>query len=219
MAAAKAMLQETHESLPQPQADQNSYSLGEMSGHNIVLVCLPSGVYGTTSAATVLSQMLSTFPSVKVGLMVGIGGGVPSSSVDIRLGDVVVSMPSGSSGGVIQDDYGKTLPDGFFQHTGSLNTPPQVLLSAVSQMRCNHMIKGPEIHATIMKTLDSNQYMEEQFSPPKRDWLFNATYQHPKNSLDCSQCDQIQVVKRIPRKSHEPQIHYVAPDSRLMLRQ
>ncbi|KAK6814557.1 hypothetical protein RU639_009428 [Aspergillus parasiticus] len=208
MAAAKAMLERTHESLPQPQADQNSYSLGEMSGHNIVLVCLPSGVYGTTSAATVLSQMLSTFSSIKVGLMVGIGGGVPSGSVDIRLGDVVVSMPSGSSGGVIQYDYGKTLPDGCFQHTGSLNSPPQVLLSAVSQMRSNHMIKGSEIHATITNTLDSNRYMGEHFSPPDRDLLFNATYQHPKNSLDCSKCDLGQVVKRIPRTSHEPQIHY-----------
>ena len=123
MAAAKVMLEETHESLPQPQADQNSYSLGEMSGHNIVLVCLPSGVYGTTSAATVLSQMLSTFPSIKVGLMVGIGGGVPSSSVDIRLGDVVVSMPSSSSGGVIQHDYCKTLPDGLFSILAHLTAP------------------------------------------------------------------------------------------------
>ncbi|RMZ48480.1 hypothetical protein AFCA_008493 [Aspergillus flavus] len=208
MAAAKAMLEKTHESLPQPQADQNSYSLGEMSGHNIVLVCLPSGVYGTTSAATVLSQMLSTFSSIKVGLMVGIGGGVPSESVDIRLGDVVVSMPSGSSGGVIQYDYGKTLSDGCFQHTGSLNSPPQVLLTAVSQMRSNHMIKGSEIYATITNTLDSNRYMGEHFSPPDKDLLFNATYQHPKHCLDCSNCDQSQVVTRIPRKSHEPQIHY-----------
>ena len=75
-------------------------------------------------------------------------------------------------------------------------------------MRCNHMIKGSEIHAIVMNTLESNRYMGEKFSPPGRDLLFNATYQHTKSSLDCSQCDQSQVVKRIPRKSHEPQIHY-----------
>jgi nucleoside phosphorylase len=208
MAAVKAMLDETHESLPQPLADQNSYTLGHLSGHNLVIVCLPSGVYGTTSAATVLSQMLATFPSIQFGLMVGIGGGVPSKDVDIRLGDVVISMPSGTSGGVIQYDYGKTLPDGQFQQTGALNSPPQVLLSAVSQMRSNHLIERLEIKATITNILDNNGYMKERFSQPDRDWLFNATYKHPKHRADCSACDQNQVVKRTPRKSHEPQIHY-----------
>ena len=75
-------------------------------------------------------------------------------------------------------------------------------------MRSNHMIKGTEIHAIVMNTLESNRYMGEKFSPPGRDLLFNATYQHPKSSLDCSQCDRSQVVNRIPRKSREPQIHY-----------
>jgi hypothetical protein len=34
--------------------------------------------------------------------MVGIGGGLLSSADDIRLGDIVVSKPSGTSVGVIQ---------------------------------------------------------------------------------------------------------------------
>ena len=41
-------------------------------------------------------QMLSGFPAVKFGLMVGIGGGIPSDDNDIRLGDVVVSKPEGT---------------------------------------------------------------------------------------------------------------------------
>jgi hypothetical protein len=66
--------------------------------------------------------------------MVRIGGGVTSKSADIRLGDVVVSMPTATSGGVIQYDYGKTLHDGRLQHTGSLNKPPQYLLTAASDL-------------------------------------------------------------------------------------
>lgn len=38
-----------------------------------------------------------------------IGGGAPSRSNDIRLGDVVVSKPSGKYSGVFQYDYGKTV--------------------------------------------------------------------------------------------------------------
>jgi len=195
MAAAKAMLEETHESLPQGPTDHNSYTLGKLSGHNIVLACLPSGVYRTTSAATVLSQILSTFPSLKFGLMVGIGGGVPGKGADIRLGDVVVSIPSSTLGGVIQYDYGKTLPDGYFQRTSSLNKPPQVLLNAVSQVRSDYMIRETEIEATISNTLNMNQKVREQFSRPDRDWLFKATYSHPGNNPDCSECDQSQLVE------------------------
>jgi hypothetical protein len=44
--------------------------------------------------------------------MVGIGGDVPRKGVEIRLGDVVVSVSSGTSGGVIQYDYGKTINNG-----------------------------------------------------------------------------------------------------------
>jgi hypothetical protein len=46
------------------------------------------------SASTVASHMVSTYPNIRFGLMVGIGGGVPSKSADIRLGDVVVSKPT-----------------------------------------------------------------------------------------------------------------------------
>jgi hypothetical protein len=46
--------------------------------------------------------------------MMGIGGGIPDSNkgVDIRLGDVVVSQPDGTYGGVVQYDLRKNLRDG-----------------------------------------------------------------------------------------------------------
>ncbi len=67
--------------------------------HNIVIACLPKGKLGTNSAATVATQMVGTFPSIKIGLMVGIGGGIPPK---VRLGDVVVSTPVGQFPGVVQ---------------------------------------------------------------------------------------------------------------------
>jgi hypothetical protein len=52
--------------------------------------------------------------------MVGIGGGVPKEA-DIRLGDVVVSKPTGDFGGMVQYDFGKTDGQGVFERTGTLN--------------------------------------------------------------------------------------------------
>ena len=53
--------------------------------------------------------------------MVGIGGGVPRlPAYDIRLGDVVASVPRTTNGGIIQYDLGKTVQGGQFHRVGSL---------------------------------------------------------------------------------------------------
>src|SRR6266516_3447769 len=90
-AAAREMLDEEYEALHHD-ANDNIYTLGRICEHNVVMACLPAGQTGTNSAAAVAVQMKSVFTSIRFGLMVGIGGGVPSVE-DIRLGDVVVSRP------------------------------------------------------------------------------------------------------------------------------
>ncbi len=45
--------------------------------------------------------MLRSYAFIKLRLMIGIGGGVPTSDFDIRLGDVVISQPQGRLGGVV----------------------------------------------------------------------------------------------------------------------
>ncbi|KAF6844297.1 pfs domain-containing protein [Colletotrichum musicola] len=108
--AARAFLDEEHAAPRQvAQHDNNSYVLGKIGNHNVVIAALPDGQYGTTSAATVARDMLHSFPNVRIGLMVGIGGGAPSQKHDIRLGDVVVSSPGNGNGGVFQYDFGKTI--------------------------------------------------------------------------------------------------------------
>jgi len=72
--------------------------LGRVGKHNVVTAVLPDGEYGTASAASIARDMLHSFPNVRIGLMVGIGGGVPSKGHDVRLGDVVVSSPRTGSG-------------------------------------------------------------------------------------------------------------------------
>ncbi|KAM6506448.1 hypothetical protein FSOLCH5_013429 [Fusarium solani] len=91
MAAARAMLDEVHEALPTYADDSNTYILGSIKQHDVVIACLPAAQYGTNNAANVVSNMKRTFSSIRAGLMVGIGGGVLSKA-DVRLGDFVVDV-------------------------------------------------------------------------------------------------------------------------------
>jgi nucleoside phosphorylase len=64
-----------------------------MGGHNVVIASLPEGLYGTNSATTTASNLLSSLLEIRISLLVGIGGGIsrPYSGQDIRLGDIAVS--------------------------------------------------------------------------------------------------------------------------------
>ncbi|KAJ4041185.1 hypothetical protein NW753_010593 [Fusarium oxysporum] len=140
--AATAMLDQRHADLPKPPNDPNTYTLGSIGKHNIVIACLPKGKIGNNAAAAFAAQMVRTFPSIKVGLMVGIGGGIPPK---VRLGDVVVSTPVDQYPGVVQWDFGKTEKDGIFKRTGALNNPPSALLTALTKLETNHEMYGSKI--------------------------------------------------------------------------
>lgn len=210
-AAARAMLEKTHDPLPTPSSDSNAYTLGEVNGHHIVITYLPAGVIGKVSAATVVSRMRSTFPRLQSGLMVGIGGGVPGKNNDIRLGDVVVSKPVGKHSGVIQYDYGKTLQGGLLELTGSLNKPPHAFLTCMSQLEAKQMIEGKNnLDYIVQDALERHPSMKENFSLPEQDTdlLFDSSYHHAVKGDTCDKCDQDKLVKRQPRKTRAPRIHY-----------
>jgi nucleoside phosphorylase len=74
LAAVEAMLDDIHGSLSSGR-DQNTYTLGRIGAHNAVVVVMSE--IGTNRAAAVATQLLKDFQSVRFGLLVGIGGGVP----------------------------------------------------------------------------------------------------------------------------------------------
>src|SRR5437763_6192210 len=135
------MLDDDHERLPSKDSDSNRYIFEEMSGHNVEIGFLPHGSQGIGAAATVATDMRRTFPSIRLRLLVGIGGGVPSNTNDIRLGDVVVGMPSGIHGGVVQYDLGKETARGFVR-TGWLETTTKSWRDGVVEMQSDHRAKG-----------------------------------------------------------------------------
>ncbi|KAK2592202.1 hypothetical protein QQS21_010090 [Conoideocrella luteorostrata] len=201
------MLDQQHPSLPQGLHDDNVYNLGKIGPHNVVIACLPAGQMGNSSAATVASQMRLTFPAIRFGPMVGIGGGAPSSEKQIALGDVVVSRPGKNDGGVIQYDFGRTVAEGRFVRSGTLNDPPAVLLNAVSALQAKHKLSGHEL-AKSLSVFDSPALKSAYtYQGWENDMLFEASYDHVGSAPACERCDRSRLVPRRVR-STDPTIHY-----------
>ncbi|KKO99367.1 hypothetical protein THAR02_08530 [Trichoderma harzianum] len=218
--AATAMLDQRHGDLPKPANDSNTYTLGSIGKHNVVIACLPKGHIGNSPAATVAAQMVSTFPSVRFGLMVGIGGGIPPK---VRLGDVVVSTPVGSFPGVVQWDLGKAKDRGF-ERTGSLNNPPVSLLTALAKLETEHELVGSQIPEYLDQMKQKWPRLAAKYlkSDSLEDILFKANYSHVCQSTtedhvssgssyeseeeeSCQHCDKTKIIKRKPR---DMRVHY-----------
>ncbi|KAF1846370.1 ankyrin [Cucurbitaria berberidis CBS 394.84] len=206
LAAAQEMLDEEHDDLGREYNDNNEnvYALGSIAGHNVVIACLPAGRVGNNPAAAVATQMRATFKGIRFGLMVGIGAGVPTPEADIRLGDVVVSQPYQTFAGVVQYDFGKTTPSGF-ERTGSLNSPPQILLAAVARVRA-HELRGKRRFLEYASKLERIPKFQRSKTGP--DILFEAGYNH-EGGPTCELCNPNRQKARAQRESEENVVvHY-----------
>lgn len=224
--AATAMLDKRHGDLSKPHHDSNTYTLGSIGKHNVVIACLPEGRYGTNSAANVVTLLAGTFPSVRSCLMVGIGGGIPSNKV--RLGDVVVGRPEGQYPGVVQWDMGRAKQGGEFERTGTLDNPPKALLTALTKLKTDNELNGSKVPMYLDELKVKYPKAAERYlkSDSLVDILFKASYNHvtsvqPAGNViredgdddeeeeeeedGCRFCDKTQVVKRKPR---DMRVHY-----------
>ncbi|RPA77028.1 purine and uridine phosphorylase [Ascobolus immersus RN42] len=195
----------------QPPNDGNLYTCGQIGKHNVVITSLPSGGAGQASATRAAISMCNTFPKLRLGLFVGIGGGIPrlytpgSDWVDIRLGDIVVSSPEGTHGGVVQYDRGKSVTgangEKTFQRVGSLNKPPVVLLNAVQMIRAelddDYGLITEVLRMMQNKTREGRRKARFMYPGKEKDILFHAMYPHPGSSTNCRKdCDTTRTVDR-----------------------
>jgi nucleoside phosphorylase len=203
LAAVQELLDEKHEKSYRNAGDTNIYTLGRIGEHNVVVACLPYSQIGTDSAASVATQMQSAFPSIQFGLMVGIGGGLPTPH-DIRLGDVVVSRPGSSHGGVVQYDFGKATNSGF-KRSGFLNAPPVLLLNAVARLEATYSRKQIGFLKYVSQLNKLEKFARETAGP---DLLYDTNYHHVSGD-SCQMCDRTRLVERKPR-DQEIMVHYGA---------
>jgi nucleoside phosphorylase len=187
LAAARAMLDCEH-GVPEHRivADDNTYFLGSVGSHNVVIAGLPAGALGAASAGVVAAGMQRTFTRVRVGLLVGIGSGAPGSGAvdeDVRLGDVVVSKPMGDTGGIIEferipqkngDEHGDGGNDSSggsggkaeFMRTRCLNAPPRALLTALASLEAEHSMMGSKASEYLAQAAQKYPRMKIFFVEP-----------------------------------------------------
>jgi nucleoside phosphorylase len=225
--AAQAFLDEEHSGPEYVSSnDNNDYTLGKIGRHNVVIAVLPHGEYGTASAAAVARDMLHSFVNIRVGLMVGIGGGAPSKNHDIRLGDIVVSANGHNHGGVYQYDFGKAIQEQQFIPTRFLNQPSKVVRTAVSGLIAQYERKGHQLEAAINKALVDNPRLRKKYRRPSNetDQLHVSTVIHPSDTEEscaasCSKTPHQLVIRRERGEDEDdPAIHYglIASANRLM---
>ncbi|KAL7791395.1 nucleoside phosphorylase domain-containing protein [Trichoderma ceciliae] len=191
LAEATGMLDVRHPDLPQALGGRTIYKLGSIGKHNIVIASSPNGPAGGISGAYTFTQMVETFTSIKVCLMIGIGS---------------VSSPTGRNPGVVQFDIGKNGYD--IVRTGALTNLPRSLLTALSRSEKEHKLKG----SMISENLHDLELKSAESYPkpgPHMDVLFRSSYRHITNTTSndfmtieedhCQLCDKSQIITRVPR--------------------
>ncbi|PLB52319.1 purine and uridine phosphorylase [Aspergillus steynii IBT 23096] len=210
LVVAMAMLDEEH-GIPQsiPEEDPNSYHLGGIGEHKVVITFLPAGETGIGPSVMTAENMRRTFKNLKVLLSVSTGGAVPDTGRDIRLGDVVIGYPSGVYSGVVQFDHGKLEGDGSIKRKDWRNTPSRKASAAVDLLRAYQ--SRPKNPINNMPVIIDELGAGYAYPPDGEcnDVLYERNYVHAFLGEPCDKCNQQALVLRKSRRTpSKPKVHY-----------
>ncbi|KAI3579710.1 putative ankyrin repeat domain protein [Fusarium oxysporum f. sp. albedinis] len=220
--AAKAALDVFHGRRPSTKhkSDQNLYILSQIRDHNIVIASLPGRHIRPASTTTTAMHILASFPSIRISLIVGISAGIPKIKKDrktnknhnlrnIRLGNIIISQPGGTHGGIKQYDFGEAIASSDFQPSGFLNSPPRALLNAVGILRQLHKGRESNMPTILNRILENlnNATPSYEYPGPELDHLFEVTYKHPEDEETCDDCDEAREITRSDRPTNSSRVH------------
>ncbi|KAI3395279.1 hypothetical protein diail_1477 [Diaporthe ilicicola] len=134
-------------------SDTNAYSLGLIATHNVVLVHIKDINKSNTTHTT--TNYRATFHNLKVALLVGICGGVPSITQreQVHLGDVIVSS------GMELYDFGRQFPHRFIWKNDASSMPTRhsseikALLAKLATSHCRRRCE--ELIVTYLRDLEN----------------------------------------------------------------
>ncbi|KAH6994974.1 hypothetical protein EDB80DRAFT_728361 [Ilyonectria destructans] len=164
---------------------------------------------GKANGAAVAANCRSSFPNIKLALVVGVCGAAPfvySNKDEIVLGDVIISDS------VVQYDLGRRLPERFVRKdtlSDSLGRPPpeiRSLLAKLKGIRHQKELKGQM--ASYLGELQKEPKLKAEYPGIEYDRLFNAAYRHVSDGATCEACGcngQLISRARLNQDSPQPQ--------------
>ncbi|ETS03756.1 purine and uridine phosphorylase [Trichoderma reesei RUT C-30] len=174
------------------QGDTNTYTTGRIGKHNVVLALLPN--MGTASAAGAAASFRSSYPGLKLALLVGICGGVPGTGADeILLGDVVISKT------VVQHTLGRQYPNTFVtkdtvcDRLGRPNRDVRTLIANFETELGRRRLRQKACQ--YLRDLQSRATQERhrcnyQYPGATEDKLFASTYRHKHRGSQSCKCTE-----------------------------
>lgn len=172
--------------------DTNAYTLGRIGRYNVVLAHMQG--MGKANAANVATCFRFSFPSIKLGFVVGICGGVPSvngKETEIILGDIIIST------GLVQYDFGRKLDNRFSRKDtleSNLGRPIPEIRSFLAKLEGGRSrLRLLENTLSILASLsDKPNFKGVQYPGAGEDKLFEPTYRHKHHDLPtcvvCAKC-------------------------------
>ncbi|KAF3909602.1 hypothetical protein AA313_de0206110 [Arthrobotrys entomopaga] len=185
---ASALFEERYESADygKGEKDTNTYTLGRIASHNVVLVHLPGP--GKIAATTAAASLAFSFKNIKLALVVGVCGGVPTihDQKPIVLGDIVIST------GIVQYDFGR---DNLVQRIQidspdrdlDLPRPTTEIRSFLAKLKADRDPLATETATHLEALLKQKGFEESQFPGANEDKLYNATYHHKHHQMEACQ--------------------------------
>ncbi|KAF1940357.1 kinesin light chain [Clathrospora elynae] len=209
---ARLMLDEEHPTPPyDTHYDENTYTCGTINGHAVVVATCPPGETGNVNAGRLTGSMFKTFPNIRMAVLVGIGGGIPSPEVsenaleNVHLGDVVVGWPGDGKPACVYHDRGRSKGDGQFEMVGTMGNPDWRLTNALGVLVVDDEL-GQTTFIDQLARLQRSK-AKTKFARPglEHDKLFKAAYRHAGDYRSkCTTCDLSELVQR-PQRSEEEQ--------------
>src|SRR5436305_5459772 len=194
--AVEALLDEEYEidgfSYGKAAGDSNAYTTGRLGNQHVVLAYMPG--MGMISAAAVAFNIRSSFERIKVGIVVGICGGMPRTAdgEEILLGDVIISTS------VIQIDYGRQYPNKFIRKDrvedtlGRANPEIRAFVGKAS----GNLVRGKLKEKTSIFSAQicaKDEFSNSTYPGPENDKLYLSDYQHKHQKRDsCIICGDSQ---------------------------
>jgi len=167
--------------------DPNAYTTGRMGRHNVVVVHMPN--LGKVSAAIVAAGLRTSFPHIKLALVVGVCGALPYDphhQQEVFLGDVVISQA------LIQYDFGRLYPTAFDAKDtlgGGLGKLPSEIRSMLSKLETTYHRGRLQDNAYALLESLRRRVQWAKYPGAEADRLFEPTFLHQhRDSRVCPVC-------------------------------